>query len=173
MFEVKTLGGPADAVSRDITYNRCQAWGSKARCFGIIGEIERDVSDVLFEDSTVIWRDAVWDNDRIGSLVVIREVGQGTVQNITFRNIQIHQDKGRAINCVVYTSALTGSRMDGILFENIGYTSGMLSQCKRNSGSGNQMKITLKNVTANGKKVTSGNLSELFLQDQTGLIAVE
>lgn len=173
MFEVKTLGGPSDAVSRNITYSRCQAWGSKARCFGIIGEIERDVSDVLFEDSTVIWRDAIWDNDRIGSLVVIREVGQGIVQDITFRNIQIHQDKGRAINCVVYTPGLAGSRMNGILFENIRYTAGMPSQCKLNSGSGNQMKVTLKNVTANGEKVTSGNLHELFLQDQNGLIAVE
>ena len=173
MFEVKTLGGPSDAVSRNITYSRCQAWGSKARCFGIIGEIERDVSDVLFEDSTVIWRDAIWDNDRIGSLVVIREVGQGIVQDITFRNIQIHQDKGRAINCVVYTPGLVGSRMNGILFENIRYTAGMPSQCKLNSGSGNQMKVTLKNVTANGEKVTSGNLHELFLQDQNGLIAVE
>ena len=41
MFEVKTLGGVDTAVSRDITFRRCQAWGSKARCFGIIGEIEK------------------------------------------------------------------------------------------------------------------------------------
>lgn len=173
MFEVKTLGGVATAVSRDITFRRCQAWGSKARCFGIIGEVEKDISNVLFEDGIVIFRDATWDNNRIGSLVVLRETGNGAISNITFRNIVIHKDYGRAINCGVYSSDLSGSRIDNILFENVTYTGDMNSQLRLNSGSGNRMSVILKNVIANGVTITSKNAENFFYCDKSGMLTVK
>ena len=132
MFEVKTLGGVDTAVSRNITYRRCQAWGSKARCFGVIGEIEKDVSNILFEDGIVIFRDAVWDNNRIGSLIVLRESGSGNVSNVTFRNIHIHFDAGRPINVGVYSSSLQDGTMTNIEFENVTYNARMSALLQKN-----------------------------------------
>lgn len=172
MFEVKTLGGPDDAVCRSVRFARCQAWGSKARCFGVTGEIERDISDVVFEDSIVIWRDAVWDNNRIGSLVVIRENGKGTVSDITFRHIRIYRDEGRAINCVNYTPDLTGSVTERVRFEQITYRAFMPSQCRLGDGS-NRLQVVLRDVTANGAVLTRDTLSSGFIWDREGLVSVE
>ena len=170
MFEVKTLGGVDTAVSRDITFSRCQAWGSKARCFGVIGEIEKDVSNILFEDGIVIFRDATWDNNRIGSLVVLRECGNGKVSGVTFRNMTIHYDKGRAINVGVYSSNLNNSIMENIVFENITYTAKMNSQLRINSGSGNVLQVLFKDVTANGTPVNKKNVGDYIYWDREGLI---
>lgn len=170
MFEVKTLGGVDGAVSKDITYSRCQAWGSKARCFGVIGEIEKDVSNILFEDGIVIFRDAIWDNNRIGSLVVLRECGNGTVNGVTFRNITIHYDAGRAIQVGNYGSNLTDSRMVNICFENVTYNAKMNSQVRINVGQGNELEIVLKNVTANGTLLTKRNAVNFIYWDKDDTI---
>lgn len=173
MFEVKTLGGVDTAVSRDITYSRCQAWGSKARCFGVIGEIEKDVSNILFEDSIVIFRDAVWDNNRLGSLVVLRESGNGAVDGVTFRNIRIHYDAGRAINVGVYSDSLTNSQMSNIVFEDITYNSWLASQVRGNTGSGNSLLVQLRKVKANGQWLTQSNIGDYFIWDQEGLLFLQ
>lgn len=173
MFEVKTLGGVEGAVSKDITYRRCQAWGSKARCFGIIGEIEKDVSNILFEDGIVIFRDAIWDNNRIGSLVVLRECGSGVVDGVTFRNMTIHFDKGRPIQVGVYGSNLSGSKIQNIVFENITYNAKMSGQLRLNSGTGNYLSVTFKNVIANGTKLTNRNVEEFIYCDASGLVKVQ
>ena len=163
MFEVKTLGGEDTAVSRNITYRRCQAWGSKARCFGVIGEIEKDVSNILFEDGIVIFRDAVWDNNRIGSLIVLRESGSGNVSGVTFRNIHIHLDAGRPINVGVYSSGLQEGMMTNIKFENVTYSAGMSAQLRKNSGA--RFVVLLDRVTANGVLVNSQNWKDYFYCD--------
>ena len=173
MFEVKTLGGVDTAVSRDITFTRCQAWGSKARCFGVIGEIEKDVTNILFEDGIVIFRDATWDNNRVGSLVVLRECGTGTVTNVTFRNITIHNDAGRAIQVGVYDDKLANVRMEGIVFENITYTARKDSQIRANVGEGNVISVTYKNVKANGMLLTTDNVYQYTMWDQSGMVTVE
>lgn len=170
MFEVKTLGGVDTAVSRDITFSRCQAWGSKARCFGVIGEIEKDISNILFEDGIVIFRDATWDNNRIGSLVVLRECGNGKVSDVTFRNMTIHYDKGRAINVGVYSSNLNNSIMENIVFENITYTAKMNSQLRINGGSGNVLQVIFQGVSANGTLLNRKNVCDYVYCDQDGLI---
>lgn len=173
MFEVKTLGGVETAVSRDITFSRCQAWGSKARCFGVIGEIEKEVSNILFQEGIVIFRDATWDNNRIGSLVVLREVGNGKVSNITFRDMTIHFDKGRPIQVGVYSSDLQNSHMENIVFENISYHAKMSGQIRINAGNGNTLQLVLKNVTANGEKLTGKNAGEFIYCDRDGLLSVQ
>jgi len=169
MFEVKTLGGVATAISRDITFSRCQAWGSKARCFGVIGEIEKDVSNILFEEGIVIFRDATWDNNRIGSLVVLRECGTGKVNGVTFRNMLIHYDKGRAINVGVYFPELSNSIMENIVFENITYTAKMNSQLRINRGTGNVLQVVFRNITVNGTVLDRKNVGEYIYCDQDNL----
>ena len=170
MFEVKNTGGNP---TRDVLFTKCQAWGSKARCFGITGEVEGEISDVVFEKSMVIWRDAVWDNDRIGSLVVIRENGAGKIENIVFRDIEVWYDAGRAINCVVYSPEIAESETVGVVFENVTYRAKMESQCMKNVGTGNTMDIVFRNVSANGEKITSENLARKVLVDAPGLCRAE
>ena len=163
MFEVKTLGGVDTAVSRNITYRRCQAWGSKARCFGVIGEIEKDVSNILFEDGIVIFRDAVWDNNRIGSLIVLRESGSGNVSNVTFRNIHIHFDAGRPINIGVYSNSLQEGAMTNIRLENVTYSAGMSALLQKRLGA--HFVVYLDRVVANGVLLTGQNWQEHFYCD--------
>lgn len=172
MFEVKTLGGVAGAVSRNITFQRCQAWGSKARCFGVIGEIEKDVSNILFEDGIVIFRDATWDNNRIGSLVVLRECGSGVVDGVTFRNIEIHYDAGRPIQVGVYSNDLQESVIRNVVFENISGNAQMNAQA-RGGDSSNVLQILLKNVRINGAVLTKSNLQDHFDYDRDGLVILE
>lgn len=173
MFEVKTLGGVDGAVSRDITFSRCQAWGSKARCFGVIGEIEKDVTNILFEDGIVIFRDATWDNNRIGSLVVLRETGTGVVDGVTFRNISIHYDAGRPIQVGVYSSDLSNSQINNVVFDNITCTALKKGQIRLNSGEGNTLSVTFKNVIANGAQLTQYSVGTYLTWDQDGLFTIE
>ena len=173
MFEVKTLGGVEGAVSRDITFTRCQAWGSKARCFGVIGEIEKDVSNILFEDGIVIFRDAIWDNNRIGSLVVLRECGTGIVDGITFRNISIHYDAGRPIQVGVYSQELTNSQMKNIVFENVAIAGKEKGQLRLNSGDGNVLSVIFRNMIANGALVNEFNINSYLTWDRDGLFTIE
>ncbi len=167
-FEVKTLGGVDTAVSKNIAFSRCQAWAGKARAFGVIGEIEKDVSDVLFEDSIVIFRDATWDNNFIGSLIVLRECGSGNVSNITFRNIDIHHEAGRAILVTVYDSSLKNGTMENITFENVTYNAVEKSRVWQNSGA--HFEVYLDNVVANGTLVTAQNWASYFVCDGDNML---
>lgn len=171
MFEVKTLGGPYGAVSKNITFSRCTAWGSKARCFGVIGEIEKDVSNILFEDGIVIFRDAIWDNDRIGSLIVLRECGTGVVDGVTFRNMSIHYDYGRPINVGVYDSKLTGGEIKNIVFENINYRAAMKGQIRGNNGG--SVQVIFDNVTANGQLLDASNADAWLYCDREGMVTFQ
>lgn len=56
--------------SKNVTFTNCIAWGGYARCFGITGEVNKKISDITFRDCAVIYRDGIWDNDRIGSLLL-------------------------------------------------------------------------------------------------------
>lgn len=168
MFEVKTLGGPYGAVSKDITFSRCTAWGSKARCFGVIGEIEKDVSNILFEDGIVVFRDAIWDNNRIGSLIVLRECGSGVVDGVTFRNMTIHYDYGRPINVGVYSSSLTAGEIKNVVFENITYRSAMKGQLHANNGG--KLSVIFDNVTANGNLLDASNADTWIYWDRDGVL---
>ena len=53
-------------------------------CFGITGEVNKKISDVTFRDCAVIYRDGIWDNNRIGSLVVVAEQTEGSIDGILF-----------------------------------------------------------------------------------------
>ncbi|MBQ6569175.1 MAG: hypothetical protein IJL87_02855, partial [Clostridia bacterium] len=95
LFEVKTLGG--NTGSENITFKSCVAWGGYARCFGVTGEVYRPIKNILFTDCSVVWRSGTWDNDRLGSLVVVAELTEGSIDGVRFENIEIFRDEGRAI----------------------------------------------------------------------------
>ena len=151
-FEVKALGGTMD--SRNITFTNCIAWGGYARCFGITGEVNKQISDVTFRDCAVIYRDGVWNNDRIGSLVVVAEQTEGGIENILFENIEIFRDEGRAILVKIYDEEAENFEMKNIVFRNISYTSYLPSKIAGNGSDTNTVQAELENITVCGKPLT-------------------
>ncbi len=150
-FEVKALGGKMG--TKNVTFQNCVAWGGYARCFGVTGEVCKSISDVTFRDCAVIYRDGIWDNDRIGSLVVVAEQCEGSIDGITFENIEIFRDEGRAILVKVYDEEKENFKIENVQFRNISYTSYMPSKIDGNGSETNTVNVDLENVTANGKLV--------------------
>lgn len=106
----------------DIEFSECIGWSNKARCFGITGEVVRDIYNISFKDCAVIYRNATWDNDRVGSLAIAVEYGGGNVDNVVFENIEIYHDSGRPIYCIVYGDGIKDCKITNVLFKNIKYS---------------------------------------------------
>lgn len=164
IFEVKTMGsGSTDDVSSDITFSNCIAWGSKARCYGITGEVERNISNVAFRDSKIIVRDATWDNSRIGGLAIIAENGSGNISKVSFVNIDILKDFGRAVNVAVFNSNGTNNIFN-IDFKDITYNGNeKLRFASQNYGS---VAAYLCNVQSSNTVLSAANASSYI--DKSG-----
>ncbi len=148
-FEVKALGGVMD--SRNITFSDCIAWGGYARCFGITGEVNKMISDVTFRDCAVIYRDGIWNNDRIGSLVVVAEQTEGSIDGILFENIEIFRDEGRPILVKIYDEEAENFEIKNVAFRNISYTSYMAPKIAGTDSDTNTVQVELDGITVNGK----------------------
>ncbi|MBE6790140.1 MAG: hypothetical protein E7535_02990 [Ruminococcaceae bacterium] len=148
-FEVKALGGNMD--THNVTFTNCIAWGGYARCFGVTGEVNKKISDITFRDCAVIYRDGVWDNDRIGSLVVVAEQCEGSIDGILFENIEIFRDEGRAILVKIYDEEAQNFEIKNVLFKNISYTSYLPSKIAGTDSDTNTVQVELENVTVCGK----------------------
>ncbi len=148
-FEVKALGGTMD--SNNVTFTNCIAWGGYARCFGITGEVNKKISDITFRDCAVIYRDGVWDNDRIGSLVVVAEQTEGSIDGVLFENIEIFRDEGRPILVKIYDEEAENFEIKNVVFKNISYTSYMESKIDGNKNRSNTVQVELDGITVEGK----------------------
>lgn len=148
-FEVKALGGKMD--SKNITFTNCIAWGGYARCFGITGEVINRISDVTFRDCAVVYRDGIWNNDRIGSLVIVAEMAEGGIDGVLFENIEIFRDEGRPILVNIYDEEAENFEMKNIVFRNISYTSYMKPKIAGNDSDTNTVQVELDGITVGGK----------------------
>lgn len=155
-FEVKALGGNMD--SRNITFTNCIAWGGYARCFGITGEVNKLISDVTFRDCAVIYRDGIWNNDRIGSLVVVAEEAVGCIDGILFENIEIFRDEGRPILVNIYDDEAENFEIKNVVFRNISYTSYMKPKIDGTDSNTNTVQVELDGITVCGVKHKSPRL---------------
>ncbi len=149
-FEVKALGGSMG--SKNITFTNCIAWGGYARCFGITGEVNNEIKDVTFRDCAVIYRDAIWNNDRIGSLVVVAEETAGSIDGVLFENIEIFRDEGRPILVNIYDDEAENFEIKNVVFRNISYTSYMQPKISGTDSDTNTVQVTLDSITVCGKK---------------------
>ena len=147
-FEVKALGGTMD--SRNITFSNSIAWGGYARCFGITGEVNKKISDVTFRDCAVIYRDGIWDNDRIGSLVVVAEQTEGSIDGVVFENIEIFRDEGRPILVNIYDDEAENFEIRNVVFRNISYTSYMQPKIAGTDSDTNTVEVELDGITVCG-----------------------
>ncbi len=151
-FEVKALGGTMD--SKNITFSNCIAWGGYARCFGITGEVNKGISDVTFRDCAVVYRDGIWNNDRIGSLVVVAEQTEGSIDGVLFENIEIFRDEGRPILVKIYDEEAQNFEIKNIVFKNISYTSYMLPKIAGTDSDTNTVQVKLEDITACGTRLS-------------------
>ena len=106
---------------RHVRFENCVGWSNKCRAFGITGEVNSPIEDVVFADCAVIYRNATWDNNRVCSLAVSVEYGGAEINNVVFENIEIYRDTGRAIFVLVTNKQLQNVKMKGIVFRNISY----------------------------------------------------
>lgn len=149
-FEVKALGGRMG--SKNVTFTNCIAWGGYARCFGITGEVNKEISDITFRDCAVIYRDGIWDNDRIGSLVVVAEQTDGSIDGVLFENIEIFRDEGRPILVKIYDEEAENFEIKNIVFRNISYTSYMRPKIAGTDSDTNTVQVELDGITVCGRK---------------------
>lgn len=164
LFDVKTLGGDENAISKNITFTNCIAWNGKARCFGICGEVNKPISDITFKDCAVIYHDATWDADRIPALAIIVEQGGGSISNVTYENIEIHHAASRAIGCLVYSDSVQNFNISNVTYKNIKYKSSLSNKVSTKNISSNSISANFENIEYNGLKVTDLN-SGLFEYD--------
>ncbi len=172
LFDVKALGAAEPSASENITFTDCVAWGGKARCYGIHGEVNRPIRNITFKDSAVICRDATWNNNRIASLAVIVELAEGSIDGVTFDNIEIFRDDGRAMSCVIFTEEIGDMETvpiynftaDNIIFKNIKYNAAMKSKFSA-ANETNTVNVTVENVQF-GNFTSAKNSRLMFESDE-------
>ena len=153
LFDVKALGAAEPSASENITFSDCVAWGGKARCYGIHGEVNRAIRNITFKDSAVICRDATWNNNRVASLAVVVELAGGSIDGVTFDNIEIFRDDGRAMMCTVFTEEIGDMdtvpiynfTADNVVFKNIKYNAAMKSKFSA-ANETNTVNVTVENI---------------------------
>ncbi len=171
LFDVKAAGGREEAISKNITFSNCTAWNGKARCFGICGEVYKDISDVTFRDSSVVFHDATWNKDRIPALAIVVENPGGSISNVTFENMEIHRAYSRAIGCLIYGDTVENFNISNVTYRNIRYNTTYPTKVASN-GKVNSIQTTFENVYANGYKITQVD-SNNFEYDQYASITVK
>lgn len=171
LFDVKAAGGREEAISQNITFTRCTAWNGKARCFGICGEVYKDIKDITFKDSTVVFHDATWNADRIPALAIIVENSGGSISNVTFENMEIYRAHSRAIGCLIYGSDVENFSISNVKYKDIRYNTTLKTKVASN-GKQNTIQTEFENVYAGGYKINSVS-TDYFEYDQYASITVK
>ena len=100
----------------------------------------------------MVYRDGIWDNDRIGSLVVVAEQTKGGIDGVLFENIEIFRDEGRPMLVKVYDEEAENFEIKNVVFRNISYTSYMKPKIAGTDSNTNTVQVELDNITVRGKK---------------------
>ena len=119
-FSVKTTN--TEYALRHVRFENCVGWSDKCRAFGVTGEVYSPIEDVTFTDCAVLYRNATWDNNRVCSLAISVEYGGADINGVTFENIEIYRDTGRAIYVMVTNKDLRDCKVKGVVFRNVRYT---------------------------------------------------
>ncbi len=167
-YIVKGADGDANTRTENITVKNCYAWMGKARCFGIFGECYKSINNVTFKDCVVLAHDATWDFDRIPAIGIVAEVSNDrneavTISNVTFDNILMCRNDGRAINVITFTQIANSISVRDITFRNISYASNNEKILVVNyAPSGTISNVKFENVKCNNVLITDGNKSTYF-----------
>ncbi len=172
LFSVKALSAPVISPSENITFTDCVGWAGKARGYGITGEVNQPIKNITFKDSAIICRDATWNNNRIASLAVIVELAEGSIDGVTFDNIEIFRDDGRPMSCIIFTEEIGDMETvpiydftaDNIVFKNITYNAAMKGKFSA-ANETNTVNVTVENCKF-GKATSSKHSKLMFESDE-------
>ena len=155
LFEVKSMYSDSETGGQNITYRNCIAWADKCRAYGIIQETKNNISGVLYEGCSVLYRLADW-SEELGSLIVLVGDG-GHISDVTFRDMEIWQDATYAINVSLgptdWSEGSVVGQIDNVLFENIAIRGNRNVRLRGAGGAPDH--ITFRNVTVDGQKINS------------------
>lgn len=93
MLPAPMLGGD------DIVVEYCEVWNDKVRGLGIAGESKSDIRNVTFRHCTVFHSFARWAYE-LGALCIAL-CDSGTISDILFEDITIHQEDSSVVNCIL------------------------------------------------------------------------
>ncbi|GGH28797.1 glycosyl hydrolase family 28 protein [Paenibacillus segetis] len=118
---VKAMLPPPNLGGDDILVEYCEVWNDKVRGLGIAGESKSDIRNVTFRHCTVFHSLARWAYE-LGSLCIAL-CDSGTVSDILFENITIHQEDSSSINCILmrdrWSTDNDAGQIRGVRFKNI------------------------------------------------------
>ncbi len=177
-FVVKTLGGPENAVTNNVTVKNCYAWMGKARAFGIFGETYNNISNVYFEDNVVLFHDATWNYFRIPAIgIVVEAEAQNSgsdayrrrLTNIVFDGIEICRNDAAAMHAIIY-DGVNNYTIDGVKFKNISYEKLNTMEGSKafnvintfSAGAVIEQNAVVENIVCGGTRITKDNFSQYF-----------
>ena len=109
-FEVKATSGPSDGI----LFEDCHAWNDKAVAFGVIYEMNAEVKNVTFNNCSVGFNMASWNETRAAASVCMCDYEKGlTNSNITFSNFEVYYSSCTSMSLCIHSGTL-----DTIKFEN-------------------------------------------------------
>ncbi len=169
IFCIKTLGGDENAITDNVTVKNCYAWASKARAFGIFGEVNRPITNVNFTDCTVLCHDATWDKltiPAIGIVAVTSDNNAGAISAVKFDNIEICRNDASPINCITSLPiVITDITFNNVKFATNNLESGYPIVFDRYNGNNDMYNITFTEVYCGDTLITRDN-SLTYFQDE-------
>lgn len=109
-FEVKATSGPSDGI----VFEDCHAWNDKAVAFGVIYEMSAEVKNITFNNCSVGFNMASWNETRAAASVCMCDYEKGlTNSNISFSNFEVYYSSCAAMSLCIHSGSL-----DNIRFEN-------------------------------------------------------
>lgn len=118
---VKSMGRNLRKGSENIHVSHCLIWNDKVRALGIAGETRFDIHNIIFEHCYIAGSIADWTRE-VGALCIVIS-DSATMQDITFRNIQIRYESNYVINCMImqdfWSTDKEAGHIKDINFENI------------------------------------------------------
>ncbi len=150
LFEVKSMNGGCTIPIENIRFRRCNGWPDKARGMGIVYESVRDMRDVRFENCSIGFASATW-QDELGALVVVLG-GKATVKDVHFEDIEIHASALYPINVTVCAEA--SARIEEVYFRNIDIWGAQSVRVANNSAAGGEIgKLYFDGCTRDGAAI--------------------
>ncbi len=150
LFEVKTMDPNLKNEVKAIAFSNCVAWPDKCRAYGVIHEAKRDISDVTYENISVIKAPADW-MDALGCLNVI-VAGNSSISEVSFKNVEINNCSFYPINVSLLSDSASGS-IDNIRFENVSIPNNNPIRLLNASSRGKISGISFHNIYRKGDRI--------------------
>lgn len=144
----------------NVTFRRCTAWNDVSTSFGAVCELYQPITNILYEDCTVIHSTApCWTEDS-GGVIGIWNCGGSDIDKFTFNNIAIEDcvSGKEPIKINVADSAEKSCLIKNVFFRNISILNAADTRIALKSPFAHGIRdISFNNVVINGKRVENAD----------------